>query len=428
VKNKFLKNTSWLFFDKILKISVGLFVTSWVARFLGPKDYGVLNYSLAYISLFALFTKIGLDQIVVRELVKKPHLTDHLLGTTFVLKFFGSLIAIIFILISLWIVKTDQLTRLVILIMSIGLIFQSFDAIDYYYQSIVLSKYAVIARSCAFLLTSLLQIYLIVQKNTTIYFATAFSINFILVALLFLYVYRRTGHYISHWRFNIQKARELLLYSWPLAVSAFLISIHARIDQVMIGNILDTEQVGIYSVAVIISEFWYFIPALLASSLMPYYVKLRENNTPLYELRLIQLYSLMFWMGVVAGVFVLIFGKQMITLVFGNTYGASYNSLVINIWNGIFISQAAVRGIWMISENLQRYRLYNNLIVVTFNILLNYFLIPALGITGAAIATLVTQSLGTWGISLLWKPFRKSTMDLIKASNPYYVYKLSRSL
>lgn len=421
MRKKVLKNISWLFFDNIIRILGGLSIGIWVARYLGPSDFGVLNYALAYTALFMLFVKLGLDQIIVREIVRKAELTHYLLGTAFVLKLVGALIAISAIYISLLFLETDTLIKSVIFILSIGFILQSVDVIDYFYQSKVLSKYVVVARSSAFILSSILKVFFIVYKFSVIYFAIANTIDFLLAGVFLIYTYKKTGYEITQWRFSKNIAIRLLKFSWPLAISAFLISVHMRIDQVMIGNMLDKERVGIYSIAVILAEAWYFIPAIIVNTLMPYFVELRENNNKLYYFRLTQLYSLMFWMGVGVGGFVVFFGEDIIKLLFGEAYIGGYKALVFNIWNGIFISQAVARGIWMISENLQQYRLYGNLIMVNLNIIINILLIPIIGISGAAIATLVTQFSGTWIFPFLWKPLRASTLAMIKSVNPMYL-------
>jgi O-antigen/teichoic acid export membrane protein len=420
-KNKLFKNISWLFFDKIIRILGGFFVGIWVARYLGPGDFGVLNYALAYTALFMIFVNLGLDQIIIREIVKNPKLTFYLLGTAFGLKSAGALIAITLIAVSLFFVEMNALTKIVVMVIATGFIFQSLDVIDFYYQSQVLSKYVVIARNSAFILSSLLKVYFIVYEYSVVYFALSNIADMFLIAVFLITIYKKTGYEIKQWRFSKKIAVRLFKFSWPLAISAFLISVHMKIDQVMIGSMLDTEQVGIYSIAVRLSEFWYFIPAIIISTLMPYFVNLREVNQKLYNGRLMQLYSLMFWMGVSVGIFVMFFGEDIIRLLFGEAYIGSYEALVFNIWNGIFVSQAIARGIWMISENLQKYRLYNNLIVVNINIITNIILIPRIGITGAAIATLLTQASGTWVFSFLWKPLRASTWAMIKSVNPIYL-------
>lgn len=421
MKNKVLKNISWLFFGEVIRIFGGLFIGIWVARYLGPNDFGVLNYALAYTALFGIFVKLGLDKIVIREVVKKDRLTNYLLGTAFGLKLIGSLIAILAIFVSLLFVQTDSLTKIVILIISIGFIFQSINVIDFFYQSKVLSKYVVIARNSAFILSSILKVYFIVYEYNVVYFAISNIVDMFLASVFLVIIYTKTGHEIQQWRFSKKIAVRLLKFSWPLAISVFFISIHMKIDQVMLGNMLNTEQVGIYSVAVRLAEAWYFIPAIIVNTLMPYFVNLRETNQELYHYRLMQLYSLMFWMGASVGVFIMFFGEDIIRLLFGEPYVGGYEALVFNIWSGIFISQAVARGIWMISEDLQKYRLYGNIITVNLNVITNLILIPKIGIAGAAIATLLTQALGTWVLSFLWQPLRASTWAMIKSVNPMYL-------
>jgi len=420
IKNKLLKNISWLFFDKIVRIFGGLFIGIWIARYLGPEDFGVLNYALAYTALFMLFVNLGLDQIVVREIVKTPKLLKYLLGTTFWLKFIGALLSILFISISLYFMKLDTITTLVILVTSIGFIFQSFDVIDYYFQSQVLSKYVAAARSSAFILSSTLKIFLIINEFSVLYFAVALVIDALFATIFLIYIYQKRGMNILKWKFSKNIAVKLLKYSWPLALSGFIISVYTKIDQIMIGNMLNLSEVGIYGVATTLSTAWLFLPSIVVSTFMPYFVNLKKTNNELYEYRLIQLYSLMFWIGVSVGVIVLVFGQWIIHALYGPAYEEAYYALVFNIWNGIFISQALARSIWLISENLQKYRLYNNIFAVTLNIGVNFVLIPIYGISGAAIATLLTQGLSTWVFPFLWKPMRSSNIAIMKAINPKY--------
>jgi len=420
-KNKLLKNISWLFFDKIIRILGGLFVGVWVARYLGPNDFGILNYAMAYTAFFILFVKLGLDKIIIREIVIKPKLTDYLLGTAFALKLAGSVVAIISIYISFYFIDTDTVTKIAIFIVSAGFILQSIDVIDYFYQSQVLSKYVVIARNSAFILSSLLKVYFIVNKYSVLYFVLAGTIDLVFAGIFLTIIYKKTGGKILKWKFSKKIAIKLLKSSWPLALSSFLIAIYMKIDQVMIGNMLDAEQLGVYSVAVRLSEFWLFMPTIIISTFMPYFIKLREMDKQFYYQRLMQLYSFMFWMGIFVGTVTFIYGKVIITLLYGEAYSGAYSALVFNIWSGAAISQGFARGIWLIGEDLQKYRLYGNIIAVLLNVLLNIILIPKYGIAGAAIATLLTQSLGPWVFSFLWKPLRASTWAMIKSMNPKYL-------
>ena len=423
-KTKILSNISWLFFDKIIRILGGLIIGIWVARYLGPEQFGILNYGMAFVAMFSFLPNLGFNLIVVRDVTKYPEKTNKILGSSLVLKLLGSSLAVVLIvLIVLNLNKTDALVKYVIILFSIGFIFQAFDVIDFFYQSQMLSKYVVFSRNITFIIINGIKIFLILNEYDLIWFVITATFGFFLDALFLIITYTKTHKSVLNWRFDKDMGFELMKNSWPLMFSAFLISVHMKIDQVMIGNILDTKQVGIYSVAVRLAEFWYFIPSIIISTLMPYFVELRENNNELYYFRLTQLYSLMFWMGVGVGVFVIFFGKDIIRVFFGSDYAGAYEALIFNIWAGIFVAQSLAKGIWVISENLQLYRIVANLIAVLINVSLNIILIPIYGISGAAIATLFTRFLNNWITPvLLIKPYRENTIISIKSINPFYVY------
>lgn len=424
MKKRILNNISWLFFDKIIRIFGSLVVGIWVARYLGPKQFGILNYGMAFVAMFSFMPNMGLAQIVVRDVTKYPEKANQILGSSLILKLLGStLAAALIVLIVLNLNKTDALVKYVIILFSIGFIFQAFDVIDFFYQSQMLSKYVVFSRNITFIIINGIKIFLILHEYDLIWFVITATFGFFLDALFLIITYTKTHKSILSWRFDKDMAFELMKNSWPLMFSAFLISVHMKIDQVMIGNILDTKQVGIYSVAVRLAEFWYFIPSIIVSTLMPYFVELRENNNELYYFRLTQLYSLMFWMGIGVGVFVIFFGKDIIKVLFGSDYAGAYEALIFNIWAGIFVAQSSAKGIWVISENLQLYRIVANLVAVLINVSLNIALIPIYGISGAAIATLFTRFLNNWITPvLLIKPYRENTIISIKSINPLYVY------
>src|SRR6185369_16785924 len=93
---KYIENVSWLIFEKGFSLFVGLVVNVSVARYLRPENFGLLNYALSFVSIFAAFSTLGIDQIIVRELAKAPEKKDDLLGTAFILKLCGSMVLNVF--------------------------------------------------------------------------------------------------------------------------------------------------------------------------------------------------------------------------------------------------------------------------------------------------------------------------------------------
>ena len=420
---KYVNNFNWLFVEKIIRILGGLFITVWISRYLGPDGFGVLSYALAFIGFFSWASHLGLDQILVRELTKFPHKADQILGSAFGLKLMGALLSIILIIIAIEsIMQVDELVRGAVGLASLIYIFRAFDVIDFYYQAKVLSKFSTIARNLAFIIVLGLQVYLIVAKYPVLYFVAVTVIDALLAGFFMLYLYRKTGNSIMKWKFNGAMAVELMKYSWPLMIGGFLVSIQMKVDQVMIGSMLNISDVGIYSVAVRLSEFWFFIPTIIASTLMPYFISLKETNYELYRERFYQLFSFMFWLGMIVGGVVFLLGQEAILFLFGESYKNAYGALIFNIWGGIFIAQGLAASIWLISEGMQTYSLYIQMMAVSINIVLNILLIPTLGITGAAISTFLTYFLATWVFGLFFKKLRSITLMMIQASLPHHMY------
>lgn len=380
---------------------------------------------MAFIAFFSWASHLGLNQIVVRELTKYPEKKDEILGSAFFMKLCGALVSVGLISMSISFVKPDDsLIRWIVFVVSLTYIFQAFDVLEFYFQAKVRSKYAAIAKSVALILASLLKIYFILENFSVEYFAIANVMDMLIAGVVMTVFYKKIGFNIKNWKYNATMAKSLIKYSWPLMISAFLISIHMKLDQLMIEYYLDLNAVGLYSVSTILAASWYFIPAMIASTLMPYYIELREKNYHLYELRFLQLLSIMFWIGVCVGVLITLVGQQVIVLFFGDEYAGAYVALVFSIWGGIFIAQGFISGIWQIAEELQIYRLYIQVMAVLVNVGLNILFIPKLGISGAAISTFFTYFMATWIFGLLFKKTRRINIMMIKSSYPLYALQL----
>lgn len=379
---------------------------------------------MAFVAFFSFFSNLGLDSIVVREITKNEEYYEKIVGTSFYLKLIGGVVAFIFGAVFIYAFKTDDTTtQAIVILLLLGYIFQSMDIIDYFFQAKILSKYVVISRNISFIVSSGLKIYFIVYGFGIISFAFAAFIDIVLASFFMFYIYKKMGYTITNWKLDKTLSKSLLKDSWPLMLSAFFITIYMKIDQIMIESFLDMQSVGLYSVAVRLSEAWYFVPTIIVGTLMPYFVQIREKNRELYLFRLKQVNTLMFWMSCFVGLVVTLFGQEIIILAFGEIYKDAYMALALNIWAGIFVSIGLATSLWVISENLQIYRLIGTSIGVLLNIVANYFFIPRYGIEGAAISTLITQGLGLWVVPWFFKPMRSYIFISITSILPIYLIK-----
>ena len=388
---KYFVNTSWLFFEKIVGMAVTFFVGVYVARYLGPANFGLLSYAGSFVGLFAGIATLGLDGIVVRELVKDEKKRDELLGTTFVLKVIGAVLVIGMLAIAIRFTNNDNFTNLLIFIIVIGTIFQSFNIIKFYFQAKVLSKNTVYVQVFSTILCAVIKLLLIYFNMGLIYFAIVTLLQSIFLASGFIMIYIKQKSSLFKWSINFDLAKNLLKDSWPLMLSGIAISIYMKIDQVMIKNMLDTKAVGNYAVAVRLSEVWYFIPMAITSSVFPAIINAKKISKKLYYERLQKLYDLMTWLAISIALPIMLLSNNIIHLLFGTQYQAAAGVLRIHVWAGVFVFLGLATSKYLIAESYFRLPLLKTSIGAIFNIGANIILIPKYGINGAAIATVASQ-------------------------------------
>jgi O-antigen/teichoic acid export membrane protein len=396
---RYAANTIWMFTEQMLRMVAGLLVGIWVARFLGPEQFGVFSYAVAFAALFSSIAKLGLDSIVVRDLVRNPELRDVYLGTAFWLKIMGAGLMLGAIALAMHFTSSDYTTKFFIFIIACGSVFQAFEVVDFYFQSKVLSKFASICKLTQLFVSSLLKLYLIYTGAGLFWFVVVSLVDQLTLAvtLYFSYLYQKIGLFFSH--FEMRIAKKLLRDSWPLILSGFAIAIYTKIDQIIIKEMLGARELGIYSAAVRLSEVWYFVPTIITLSLFPSIYNTKKINNDMYEIRLQRLYTLLFWISTSIAVIVTLFSGYVVDILFGKAYSDAGIVLSIHIWTGIFVGLAVVKGQWQISENLTRHHLYGALVSVFFNVAFNFWLIPIFGVVGAAFANLISQLISAYLIN-----------------------------
>lgn len=420
---RYFKNTTWLFAEKILRMVVGLLVGIWVARYLGPEQFGLISYAQSLVGLFAAIATLGLDGIVIRELVKDESKRDALLGTAFRLKLIGALLVLIVLAVAVKLSHQDTLTTLLVFVIASATIFQSFNVIDFYFQSKVLSKYIVYANIVSLLLSSLIKVGLILNEAPLLYFAYIILFDSFILACGFLYVYQANKFHTSKWQFDTNVALSLLKDSWPLILSGLVISVYMKIDQVMIKEMMDAEAVGQYAAAVRLSEAWYFIPMVIASSLFPAIINAKEVSEELYFERLQKLYDLMVWLAIAIALPMTFLSDWIAELLYGEQYNQAGSVLMIHIWAGVFVFLGVAFSKFLTNENLTKKMFYRTLLGAILNILFNLVLIPKYGIKGAAIATLLGQFVANYGYDFFDKSFYMQLKMKTKSFFPVHVFR-----
>lgn len=396
--SKYGKNTLWLMSEKVLRMTLGLFIGVWVARYLGPEEFGVLSYATSYVALFSAFASLGMDGIVVRELVKDSSKEQVILGTAFLMKLLGSILMMILVSVTLIIYPNDNNT--IVLIIASTAIFQSFNVIDFYFQAKVQGKYIAISNIISLLCASFAKLLMIINHASLEYFAYVILFEITVLSISYIYFYFKRNMSILKWKTNYIVAVNLIKDSWPLIFSSLLVTLYMKVDQVMLNNMLGPESVGYYTAATRLSEVWYFIPVVICNSLFPAILNAKKISHELFLERLQKLYDLMLWLALFIAFFVTLITDPLVDFLYGSTYSSSSLILLVHVWSSVFVFIGVASSKWFIAEGLQKQALYRTIAGLLVNIILNYLLIEKYGAIGAAFATLVSQMMASYLFNL----------------------------
>ena len=412
---KYFKNTGWLMLGKILSLIVGIFI----AKFLGPHDFGDLSFAVAFTAIIAAVGTLGLDSFIIREILHQPAKRDEVMGTAFWMRIGVSIflvpasVLIYLFFRSLADQQGAELT-LVITFCASALFFKAFNIIDSYFQSQVRSKFVVQVQNICLIISSLIKISFVLLKLPLVYFAFALVLDGLMLSIGLVIIYHRENLQIKAWVFNTARAKSLLSQSWPLILSAVMVTLYMQIDILMLKYFAGSTEAGIYSAAARISEAWYFIPVAIVTSVFPAIIHARKTDIARYQRRLQNLYDLLVAISLPVALIVSLGADTFIRLVYGEQFDGAGVMLSIHIWSGIFVFLGSASGQYLLAEGFTMISFYRTAIGAIANILLNLWLIPMYGGLGASAATLIAYFIATFSI-LLYSKTRQQGLMVLKS-------------
>lgn len=412
---RYFKNTAWLLGSRVLSMGISFLATIYIARNLGPTNFGQLSYAISFVAIFGFISSLGIDNILYRDLIKYSEKKKILLGTAFSIKLAAGFFAALLCSLFTFFFAKDDVSKLLIYILSGTFILNSFQIILFEFQARAESKYPSIVAFVINLILNTLKVIIIATGKGVIYLAFALLLESILYAVLYVYIYgKSSNNSIFHWRMDIRYAKTLLADSSPvIALSAFSL-IYARIDQVLIKHIMDATAVGLYDAAVRISEAWIFIPGIMTAALYPAIVNAKVTSEDIYNKRLGKLAMFLFIAAIGIAIPVYFFAPAIMNILYGVNFMGGTIVLRIYVWAnvgtflGILISQ------YLITENKRGILTFIAFVPMVCNIVLNLLWIPVYGIKGAAMATLISYSLIPFSL-LLFKETRQKIRDIYSA-------------
>lgn len=414
LRSKESKNAMWLIAGKVCQMLLSLLVGVFTTRYLGPNNYGIINYASAYVTFFMSFCTLGINSIIIKDFVEHPEDQGKTMGSAMLLRLVSSILSAIIIILFVCIVDRDEtITIAVVALSSLSLIFHIFDTLSYWFQYIYQSKINAIAIFIAYFITSIYKIILLILHKEVQWFAFATSVDYIVLAIVLLIMYRKYDG--PKFSFSLSKAKQLLSTSYHYILSGMMIAIYGQTDKLMLKHMLDSTEVGYYSTATTVCGLWTFVLNAVIDALYPTILRLYKYDKPGFERKNKQLYAIVFYLSVFVSLIFTFLGELIIIILYGAEYRFSANPLRIITWYTAFSYLGVARNAWIVSEGKQRYLKYMYCTAAILNVGLNYIFIPLWGASGAALASLITQIFTSIVLPMCFKEMRPNAKLMIEA-------------
>ena len=411
----FLKNFGWLTLGKAGYLLLSFIVTLTVVKYLGPYDFGTINYVDAYVKFAYVIATFGLDAIIVREVATGKHDSNSVVWTaTFVRLILGVVLGIGVIGLLFLTDGQDPVIIKIAVLESIFLVFVAFHSFFDYFQAILQSKWNALAEVVAYLGTSLFRVILLINKADVIWFAFANSMDMIIMVIILAVAYFKKKGF--HPVFDKAKAKSMISQSWYYMIAGMLAIAFTQIDRIMIEKFLDRNKLGEYSVTTNFISIWYLAASVLSQITIPIIHKtFSSGDRQLYKRRMRQSYAAVLWVNIIFAALVTIFAEPIVRIMYGEDYMGVTGTLKIIVWSYGLATVSLITQAHLTNVKKSGYVIWMCIIGVVTDIALNAVMIPRIGIEGAAIATLVTQVLIQILMPLIIPGMRECGIEMIRA-------------
>lgn len=416
LNNKVFKNASWIIGCKIAQAILGLVVSMLTARYLGPANFGVLNYAASIVAFVAPIMNLGISSVLVQEFVAKKDDDGAILGTATTLCFISSFFCIAGVFAFTLVANSSEPETIIVCVLySILLIFQALELVQYWFQAKYLSKYVSIIMFIAYVVVSAYKILLLVFDKGIYWFAVSQAFDYFLIAIGMLIVYKKLGG--GKLSFSFATAKRLLKNGKYYILSNMMITIFANTDKIMIKLMIDDTAAGLYSAGVACAGMTGFVFSAIIDSFRPLIFECKGTESVNYEKNVSRLYCIVIYLSLLQSVIMAVFADIIVKLLYGAEYAGATNVLRVIVWYTTFSYLGSVRNVWMLAENKQKYLWLINVSGALLNVILNFALIPIIGIIGAALASLVTQIFTNVVIGYIIRPIWHNNFLMLKGLN-----------
>ena len=415
------KNAKWIIICKIAQSIIQLVIGMLSARYLGPSNYGLINYAASIVAFAMPLMKLGLDAVLVYELVESPEKEGEIIGTSMLLNAVSSIMCIFGVIVFSSIANFGETeTILICALYSLSVFFAAIEMIQYWFQYKLLSKYSSIAMLISYIFVSAYKIFLLASQKSVYWFSVSHAIEYGIMGVILLALYFKKGG--ERFLFSLPRAKKMLSRSKHYILAALMVVVIQNTDHIMITSMVGKAENGLYSAAITSITVFQFVYVAIVDSFRPLILSQKKENSPLYSNSISKVYGMTLYTAVAQGIVFYVFADLIINILYGNDYANSVPILRVLTLYFVFSVMGLVRNVWILAEEKQKYLWVINLSGALFNIVLNAVMIPFFGALGAALASLLTQFFANFILGFIIKPLRENNKLMLKGIRPKYLF------
>lgn len=412
--NRAVKNVGWLIGGKAAQMLINLIVGLLTARYLGPSDYGLIQYAAAYIAFFSSLCTLGIDSVLVKELIDHPDDEGTILGTSLFYRAISGVLSAIAIVCIVFVADQGDPTVLAVVILcSVGMVFRIFDVLQYRFQAKLRSKVTAVVSLIAYSITAVYKVILLALEKDVVWFAAATAIDYICMAIMLFWMYTRDGG--ANFRVSFAYGKQLMEKSRHFILPGLMVAIYAQTDKIMLKRMISDAEIGYYSTALSVCTVWCFVLSAIIDSMYPEIAETFRIDEKLFVKKNKRLYAVIFYISVFVSCVLTAFAEPIIMVLYGEAYMPAVVPLRVITWHTAFSYLGVARNAWIVCKDAQKYLLRVYVAAAVSNVLLNFLLIPYLGATGAALASLIAQIMTTFVAPFFIRALRENSIMMAEA-------------
>ena len=414
---KTYNNAFWMMSEKIISILGLFFVTSFVAKYVGPSVFGEISLAIAIFQVVQIIAQMGGDDILFKR-ISENELSGVTLMKASTLLRGGAYFFLSICVVSYFYFFVEGNAFYYILAVSIAYFFSAIDVALIYNNAMLISKLNTIANVIGLFFGLLIRYVIAYLELNPLYLSVPIVLTTLIPFIIRLIIFERKKNNIfpDGYSININKMKKYSKYMFLAGVgivaASISVAVYSRVNQFTLGAVDGTASVGVYSVALTLSTSWGFVSQALITS---FYSKIYSTDDRLISLEMAaKLNQLVFFISLAFISLIVIFGQFVLTVLYGDEYSSAYIPMVILCIGSMLSSLGTVSYRYIIKLSGYYFLSRKMFLLLIISLPLSYFSILYYGIIGASVSFVIVELLSLtvmnyfFSNGVIWKMHKMS--------------------